>query len=203
VDDDTNARVNHHFDQPECVTVSIIPDKHLPSGGFEKTSPSSHSTTSSIHSPANDASTNSSSTGKVTTLELESNKENKAGEDDKDLSMFEGLSKHIMAAKSKGGSLAKDAFRNIPNHKPTSSTETGSASASEKIVSQLESMKNPVVKLHQFFVEKFTGNNIKAMEEEDLSIASSSSNDSIFGMRAYQLWKTKGCISLFPFLARS
>jgi hypothetical protein len=44
--------------------------------------------------------------------------------------MFEGLSKRIMAAKSKGGSLAKDASRNIiPNHKPTSSTETGSASA--------------------------------------------------------------------------
>ena len=194
VDDDTNARVNRHFDQPECVTVSIIPDKHSPSGGFEKTSPFSHSTISSIHSPANDASANSSSTGKVTTLELESNKENKAGEDDKDLSMFEGLSKRIMAAKSKGGSLAKDASRNIPNHKPTSSTETGSASASEKIVSQLESMKNPVVKLQQFFVEKFTGNNIKATEEEDLSIASSSSNDSIWnaGLPA----KTKGCPSL-------
>ena len=194
VDDDTNARVNRHFDQPECVTVSIITDKHSPSGGFEKTSPSSHSPISSIHSPANDAPANSSSTGKEKTLELESNKENKAGEDDKDLSMFEGLSKRIMAAKSKGRSLAKDAFRNIPNHKPTSSTETGSASASEKIVSQLESMKNPMVKLHQFFVEKFTGNNIKAMEEEDLSIASSSSNDSIWN--AGLLAKTKGCPSL-------
>jgi len=193
VDDDTNARVNRHFDQPECVTVSIITDKP-PSGGFEKTSPSSHSPISSIHSPANDAPANSSSTGKEKTLELESNKENKAGEDDKDLSMFEGLSKRIMAAKSKGRSLAKDAFRNTPNHKPTSSTETGSASASEKIVSQLESMKNPVVKLQQCFVEKFTGNNIKATEEEDLSIASSSSNDSIWN--AGLLAKTKGCPSL-------
>ena len=198
VDDDTNARVNRHFDQPECVTVSIIPDKHSPSGGFEKTSPFSHSTISSIHSPANDASANSSSTGKVTTLELESNKENKAGEDDKDLSMFEGLSKRIMAAKSKGGSLAKDASRNIPNHKPTSSTETGSASASEKIVSQLESMKNPVVKLQQFFVEKFTGNNINATEEEDISIASSSSNDSIFGMRTYHV-RPKDAFPCFHF----
>ena len=192
--DETNARVNRHFNQPDRVTVSIIPDKHSPSGGFEKTSPFSHSPISSIHSPANDAPPNASSTGKEATLELELNEENKVSEDDKDLFMFEGLSKRIMSAKSKGRSLAKDASSNIPNHKPTSSTVTGSATASEKIVAQLESMKNPVVKLQQFFVEKFTGKNVKAMEEEDLSIASSSSNDSIWnaGLPA----KTKGCQSL-------
>jgi hypothetical protein len=178
--DETNAGVNHHFIQPESVDVSILTS---PSGVSEKTSPLSHFPISSIHSPANGASENGSATGKESILKLEGKKDNKADEDDKDRSMFEGLSKCIMAAKGEGRILTKNAIHTTrPKHQPSTLTVTGKTSASEKIVAQLESMKNPEVKLQHFFVEKFTGNNFKAVEEEDLSISNSSSNDSIWNV---------------------
>jgi hypothetical protein len=132
----------------------------------------------------------SAATDDEPTIKFEINKENTVGDDEK--IVFEGLGKSILAmtSKSKSPPAKHSLHSSSPNHKPSSTTPTiggtprsyfAKVTASDKIIAELDLMKSPAAVKSNQMSEKLSVKHImKANDDDDQSIASSSSNDSIW-----------------------
>ena len=147
----------------------------------------------------------SAATDDEPTIEFEINKENTVGDEDEKI-VFEGLGKSIIAMTSKSKSPAKNSSNSSsPNHKPSSTTPTiggtprscfAKVTASDKIIAELDLMKSPAAVKSNHISEKLSVKHVmKEKDDDDQSIASSSSNDSIWDA-GLSSTKTKGRASI-------
>lgn len=139
---------------------------------------------SSDESTPNDVLANnvSAATDDEPTIEIEINKENTIGDEDEKI-VFKGLGKSIIAMTSKSKSPVKNSSNSSsPNSKPSSTTPiVGKVTASDKIMAELDLMKSlPSLKSNQISEKLSVKHVMKAKDDDDHSIASSSSNDSIW-----------------------